>query len=265
MDGQIDKAKEMNGLQKERAFELDAMRGLAVVMMMLHHLIFDLRYLMELDVFAWQESGFFIYWIRPPFVFIFLFISGICCSFSRNNFKRAAKTAAVAILFSMIFYIVSQVTQIEMYVFFNVLHLLALGTLFYAVLSFLENKRSFKGVNAVLILSGTLFLWLAFPLSRLTVTDYPFLLPVAEEFAQNIAMADYMPLVPWLGMFLSGALFGRLYYSNRQTLFPGAPILMKRIVLPFEFTGRNALVFYLLHQPVFIGILYLFRFLGIIG
>ena len=253
-----------DGLLNKRAFELDALRGLAVVMMMLHHLIFDLRYLMALDVFAWQESDFFIYWIRAPFVFLFLFISGICCSFSRNNFKRAAKTAAVAILFSAVFYVVSRVTQSEMYVFFNVLHLLALGTLFYAVLAFLEKKHSFKGVNAVLILSGILFLWLAFPLSRLTGTLNPFLLPLAEEFAQGVGMADYMPLVPWMGMFLFGALFGRLFYSNRQTLFPKAPVLLMRMVFPFEFTGRNALVFYLFHQPVFIGVLYLFRFLGII-
>lgn len=255
----------MKGIRSSRAFELDALRGLAVVMMMLHHLIYDLRYIMGMDVFAWQDSNFFIYWVRAPFLFLFLFISGICCSFSSNNFKRAAKTAAVAILFSVIFYGVSLVTDSEMYVFFNVLHLLALGTLFYAVLAYLERKRSFRGVNAVLILAGVLFLWLAYPLSKLSETLNPVLLPLSETFARGIGMADYMPLVPWMGIFLFGALFGRLHYLNRQSLFPKAPVTLKRIVLPFEFTGRNALLFYLLHQPIFIGVLYLFKFLGIMG
>jgi uncharacterized membrane protein len=255
----------INETRKNRAFELDAMRGLAVVMMMLHHLIFDLRYLMGLDVFAWQDSNFFIYWVRAPFVFLFLFISGICCSFSRNNFKRAAKTAAVAVLFSVIFYAVSRIAGSEMYVFFNVLHLLALGTLLYAGLTWLEQKRSFKGVNAVLILVGVLFLWLSYPLSKINETLQPALLPLAETFAKGIGMADYMPLVPWMGMFLFGALFGRLFYSNRQSLYPKAPPALKRVVFPFEFTGRHALLFYLLHQPIFIGALYLFKFLGIIG
>lgn len=249
----------------ERAFELDALRGLAVVMMMLHHLIFDLRYIFEIDVFAWQDSMFFIDWVRAPFVFIFLFVSGICCSFSKNNFVRAAKMAGVAILFSGIFFFVSIVSQSEMYVYFNVLHLLALGTLFYAILSYFEKKYSFKSVNAVLIFTGVLFLWLAYPLSHLPATYQPLLIPIFEGFTQGVGMADYMPLVPWAGMFIFGALFGRLYYNGRKTLFPGFPTKIKTIISPFEFIGRNALLFYLFHQPIILGILYLLRILGIIG
>ena len=46
-------------LQNTRAFELDVLRGAAVIMMMLHHFIYDLRFIFGLDVFAWQETGFF--------------------------------------------------------------------------------------------------------------------------------------------------------------------------------------------------------------
>ena len=211
-----------------------------------------------------RRPVFFNDWVRAPFVFIFLFVSGICCSFSKNNFLRAAKTAVVAALFSAVFWVVSILLQSEMYVFFNVLHLLTLGTLAYAVLSFLEQKKRLRGVNAILLFSGILFVWLAYPMSKLTLAFQPLLLPFYEGFAQGIGMADYMPIVPWLGMFFFGALFGRLYYRNRQTLFPNASAKVKLAASPVEFVGRHALLFYVLHQPIILGVLYLLEILGII-
>lgn len=248
-----------------RAFELDALRGLSVIMMILHHLIYDLRYIIGLDVFAWQDSYFFIDWVRAPFVFIFLFVSGICCSFSRNNFIRAAKMAAAALLFSIVFYIVSIVLDSEMYVFFNVLHLLTFGTFLYAVLAWLEKRFSFRWGNAVLILLGILFLWMSYPLSNISASHIPALIPLSEQFALGVGMADYMPLVPWFGIFLFGALFGRLYYKEKESLCLLCPAIIVNILKPFGFVGRNAMLFYLFHQPIIIGALYLFQFLGIIG
>jgi len=252
-------------LNTSRAFELDALRGLAIIMMILHHLIYDLRYVIGLDVFAWQDSNFFIDWIRAPFVFIFLFVSGICCSFSKNNFLRSLKMAIVAVLFSGVFFAVSVITDSEMYVYFNVLHLLALGTLGYALLSYLEKKHSLKNINAILIFAGVIFLWIAYPLSRLDPSYNPFLLPLFEGFAAGVGMADYMPLAPWFGMFIFGALFGRLYYQNKQTRFPNCHANIRTAIIPFEFVGRNSLMFYLFHQPVLLALLYLLQFLGIIG
>ncbi|MHB1483156.1 MAG: heparan-alpha-glucosaminide N-acetyltransferase domain-containing protein [Saccharofermentanales bacterium] len=248
----------------QRAFEIDFLRGLAIIMMILHHFIYDIRYVMGIDLFAFQESFVFTEWIRAPFVFIFLFVSGISCSFSKNNFRRSAKMAGFALLFSGVFYVISIISGMEMYVIFNILHLLALGTLFYAILAFFEKKYDFNGVNAILIFTGVIFLWLSFPLSKLGVVDIPYLIPLFEGFDARFGMADYMPMVPWLGMFIFGALFGRLYYKDRQTLLPAIHAKTRYVTLPFEFVGRNSLLFYVLHQPVLIGVLYLLRFLGII-
>lgn len=247
-----------------RAFELDFLRGLSIIMMILHHFIYDLRYVFELDVFAFQDSYIFIYWIRAFFVFIFLFVSGICCSFSRNNLKRSIKMGLVALLFSVVFYIVSKITDSEMFIIFNVLHLLALGTLLYSILSYFENKYSFKSGNIVLIFIGIVFLWLSYPLSYLDSYNIPALIPFHEKFAFNIGMADYMPLVPWFGLFIFGALFGRLYYSDKKSIFPSCPKGIRIISIPFEFVGRYALYFYLFHQVVVLGILYLLKFVGVL-
>ena len=50
---------------KNRILEIDLLRGLAVFLMMLHHLIFDLRYIVGLDVFAFQESSWFVFFLQP--------------------------------------------------------------------------------------------------------------------------------------------------------------------------------------------------------
>jgi uncharacterized membrane protein len=249
---------------RQRAFELDLLRGLAIIAMILHHFIYDLRYIMEMDVFAWQDSFVFENWVRPPFLFVFLFVSGVCCTFSRNNFLRSLKLFAVSILFSLVFYFVSIYTETEMYVVFNVLHMLTLGTFVFALMSLLENRKIIKGIDKILIFLGVIFLWMAYPLSKIPEVRIDVLIPFHENFARGLGMGDYLPIVPWIGFFFTGAFFGRIYYKNKESLFPHAPVAVKKLAAPFEFVGRNALIFYVLHQPVLLASLYLLRFTGII-
>ncbi|MHB1453689.1 MAG: heparan-alpha-glucosaminide N-acetyltransferase domain-containing protein [Saccharofermentanales bacterium] len=249
---------------KNRVFELDFLRGLAIIMMILHHLIYDLRYIMELDIFAWQESYVFEYWIRAPFVFIFLIVSGISCTFSRSNWKRSMKMAAVAIAFSIVFYIVSIVSETQMYVFFNIIHVLAVGTILYSFLDYLEKKKIIRDITLPLLAMVILFMWLEYPLSKIQAVFLPVLLPLHEQFASGVGMADYMPLVPWIGLFFAGAIIGRLFYSQHKTLLPDAPEAVRSISAPFEFVGRNSLLFYIFHQPVLLLVLFLLRTAGIL-
>jgi len=253
-----------SGKKQNRVMELDFLRGFAIIMMILHHFIYDLRYIFELDVFAWQETYFFSHILRPPFVFIFLFVSGICCTFSKNNFLRAFKLIIVAILFSVTFFLVSKFTRTNMYVIFNVLHLLGLGTFLYALINYCEVKTGKIDSNKIYLFSTVLILWLYFPVSKIETSTNVLLAAFHENFAKGFGMADYMPVIPWLGLFFFGVVFGRLYYKDKKTLFPNAPNAVKTLFIPFEFVGRNSLIFYIFHQPVLIGFLYLLRISGII-
>ena len=241
-----------------RAFELDALRGLALLMMVLHHLIFDLRYLLELPVFAFQESAWFINLLRPLFLCVFLVVSGICSTFSRNNFKRGLRVGAAALGFTAATTIASLLTNLDLYIFFNVLHLLALGTLLYA---WITRRDRGRGTDVLLVILTAVTIWVGTILPTEPVNTF-LLLPFGMLPATYPGMSDYLPIFPWLGFFMAGALIGRLQYSDRCTAFPHAPQGLLRAAQPLAFLGRHSLGIYALHQPVLLAVLYGLRALG---
>lgn len=245
-------------VSRYRAFELDALRGLALVMMVLHHFIYDLRYIMGLDVFAWQETWWFENLLRPTFLNVFIVVSGICCTFSRSNTKRGLRLLAVSLLFTVVSIVISIFSGYDFYILFNVLHLLAVGTLLYSGLTVGERRRGQKLVytDVILLALAALLLWLGSLLPHWSGNGSYWLLPLGILPANAIGMADYLPLIPWLGFFLVGALIGRFVYADRQTAFPRVPGWFFTITRPFGFFGRHSLLVYALHQPVLLAVLF---------
>ena len=78
--------------KKDRAAELDFLRGLALVMMLIQHIGYDLRYVFGLPVFGILESNYFWAFIHPVILVLFVGISGTCSTFSNNNLKRDRKS-----------------------------------------------------------------------------------------------------------------------------------------------------------------------------
>ena len=64
--------------------------------------------------------------------------------------------------------------------------------------------------------------------------------------------ADYVPMIPWIFMFWAGY-FGFSIFKKHNWL----PVLGCVSFKPLEWVGRNALLIYMLHQPVVYGVLYL--------
>jgi uncharacterized membrane protein len=247
-----------------RVFELDALRGLALLLMVLHHLSFDLRYMLQLNVFAFQETGWFVHLLQPFFLNVFLVVSGICCTFSRNNTRRGLRLLAVALGLTVATSLISYFSQNDFYIFFNVLHVLAVGTLLYAGMTRPERSkgRPLAGIGISLLVLMAVLIWLASLLPYWSGARSAWLLPLGIVPDNMPGMADFLPLIPWLGFFLLGAVIGRLAYAGRKSLFPNPPIWLGRITRPFEFIGRHSLLIYALHQPILLAVLYGLRALG---
>ena len=63
---------------------------------------------------------------------------------------------------------------------------------------------------------------------------------------------DYVPVLPWLGVMWWGAAAGQWLLVQRQQWLAGA---MPAAARPLAVLGRWSLSFYMVHQPVLIGLL----------
>lgn len=258
--------------KKDRAYELDLLRGIAIVMMMCMHFSYDVRYEFGLDMFSYLESDWYWIFVHPLNLVLFVGVSGICCSFSRNNVVRGAKLLAVALAFTGITVGITHLTYklAESYTFipkvycvilFNVLHMLSVSTLFYALLVFILNKLKLNDKAQALIIGliGSYITTLLLRIHYLDGTSSNWLLiPLGIEVDGAPAVVDYMHLIPWMGVFLIGAAIGKVCYTDKRSLFPKPSDTLCKIKAPIEFLGRHSLIVYLIHQPIGFMILYLF-------
>ncbi|MBO7451753.1 MAG: DUF1624 domain-containing protein [Clostridiales bacterium] len=245
---------------KDRAFELDVLRGIAILWVVFMHFSFDIRYIVRLKAFSYLASNW--YWVFGETLTLITFVglSGVCCTFSKNNLKRGIKLLVVALTVTLVTFIVTKYFGIDCLIIFNVLHTLSVGILLYFVLALIEKKTKMnpKVMSLLMAFFGLWAVEIGNQIARYNgVFKTNLLIPFGILNEDSPYMGDYMPLFPWIGVFLIGAVVGRTIYSDRKTLFPNAPSAVRKITKPFAFMGRHSLIIYLVHQPVVLGITYL--------
>jgi len=228
--------------KKERIQIIDALRGLAVTMMVIHHALFNATEFLGAP--AWVSNNLLIDVLQPIFVGIFLAVSGVASRFSRGNIQRGA----IVIVFAVV---VTYVTvRMEMPIFFGILHLLGTLMIFYGLTHKLWNKIPRKAAPfiyiALIILSVIARNAISPTSGNLVIRD---ILSVLGWRQRGFVSFDYQPLLPAVFVFLLGTWAGQYIREGKfpdwfyETRFPFFPIV-----------GRNALAVYLIHQPVLVGI-----------
>ena len=246
-------------LAKDRAWELDFLRGIALIMMLFMHTSWDFRYEFGVDIFSYLEADWFWSFVHPVIVVLFVGVSGICSTFSRSNVKRGLKILAATLVLNIGTLIIYKVTGIPCLIIFNVLSVLTCGIFLYALIAFIEKKTN-ANPNVANVIMGLIGLYIVIVGCNIhymdNASDSLFFLPVGFNIAGTPPMADYMPLFPWLGVFLLGCVIGRTCYKDKKTLFAGKGKVMSAVVRPVEFIGRHSLIIYLAHQPVIYALLF---------
>lgn len=235
-----------------RLWEIDALRGLAVLLMAFFHLMWNLQFfgLSNVNVFSpnWQlfargiGSG-------------FMLLLGLSLTLDANkhphtlqqrwvrNLRRAGQIALCAALVSLGTYVAVG----DAFVRFGILHLAAvsivLGTLFVRLPA------------PISVLAGVLVLGAWRAVDGVQTTS-PWLIPFGIV-PPGLMMVDYYPLVPWFGMVLIGIAAGHWLYPNAQRRFALPDLGSPRAIAALRFLGHHSLIVYLLHQPILVGIVFL--------
>jgi uncharacterized membrane protein len=259
-----------------RFWEIDAMRGVAIITMIVYHTMWDLWYWRVFpDVVLWD--GFWKYWQRFT-AGTFLILVGVSLTLVYRR-ERARREPGARIFrkfllrglkifgLGMIITVVVTVAGVG-YVDFGILHLIGVSTIlaypflrftwlnlalwvaFSAAGKWIETIR-FDGRWISIPLGSTMFVffldgrWLT-PLG-VTPTRYP--------------AVDYFPLIPWFGVVLLGVWFGNWFYANNRRLIPLPDWGDVPPIRGLRFLGRHSLTIYLIHQPLILLVLAL---LGIV-
>jgi uncharacterized membrane protein len=233
------------GRPSGRLGRLDALRGVAIVWMAAFHFCFDLNYFKLMPKQNFYRDPFWTVQ-RSCIVTLFLFCAGLGQAVALHQgqrwprfWRRWLQVAACALLVTL----GSWWMFPRSYISFGVLHGIALMLI-------------------VARLTGRWGGWL-WPLGALALAlphlvQHPFfdtrLTNWTGLVTRRPVTEDYVPLLPWLGVVWWGMAAGAWLLERRRDFIAG-PI--PKPARPLAALGRWSLSFYMLHQPVLIGLLML--------
>lgn len=227
---------------KKRIQIIDALRGLAVVLMVIHHFLYNMVYFLDAPRWLFHNPVFDV--LHYIFAGLFIFLSGISSRFSRSNIKRGLIVIALAAGISAVTYFM------EMPIWFGVLHLLGFAMLFFGVTRKLWDlipRKASPVLFILLIVAGSLAPGCFSPTSEhVWIRGVLWVLGWSQP---GFISYDYFPLLPWLFVFLLGTWAG-VYISERKL----PEWFYEREVPLFPAIGRKALIIYIAHQPVLYAI-----------
>lgn len=215
-----------------RLMEIDALRGIAILCMVLFHAAYDAMMLGMLDFepYGWP----LIIFVRAV-QFLFLGLVGVSVALSGRGVKGQAKRGAWIFAAGMLVTLATWILFPTEYVRFGVLHFIGVAV---PVVALLKGK---KGLALVLAVGGFL---LGNYLGGLRVESaWLFWLGLRDS---GFASLDYFPIFPWIAAPLVGLVVGEVMYAERKPT--RLAVLAK--VPGLTAMGRHSLAIYLLHQPV---------------
>ncbi|MEZ4860608.1 MAG: heparan-alpha-glucosaminide N-acetyltransferase [Caldilineaceae bacterium] len=236
-----------------RYWEIDTLRGVAIVMMVIFHLMWDLvSFGITPNVVLY--AGFWKYFQRTTAI-SFLLLVGV--SLTVSYWRAKTRHSPGPFLFPKFFWRGLRIFAVGMgftliawatgfgYVHFGVLHLIGVAIILaYPLIEY-------RWVN---LGSWALFFWLGGAI-RGTYLDHNWLDWLGFH-TRLYAPLDYFPLIPWFGVVLLGVAIGNTLYTpqGRILLLPDrshwAPVRL------LQWLGRRSLLIYVIHQPILLALLF---------
>lgn len=242
----MDKPAHSSSSSRSRKDSIDVMRGSAIALMFIYHFCYDLTYY-GLAHFDFYHTPGWLYF-RGLIVTSFLLIVGISLHLATRrglNRKHYVRRLAWLIGYASLVSLGSYLLFEQRWIFFGILHFIALASI--AGLIFTRFFWLNLWLGAGIILLGLNY-------------SHPFL---DQPMLQWLGMVtrlpgteDYVPFIPWFGVVLLGMFIGKLIFDRRPQQgfiqWQGHGVISRTLALG----GRHSLHIYILHQPLFLALLY---------
>lgn len=230
-----------------RLLILDALRGIAIIGMVIYHAAWDLDFLGLAALSVATSAGW--QWMAYCVAGTFLAVSGISLALMTHRRLRLLAFGQRLMLIAVCALVITIATRFlmpETYIYFGILHSIAVGS----VICLLFARLPW----AVAALAGIAVLWVGTTVTLPALGD-PIWAWTGLQAAPPPA-SDFVPVFPWTGLMLLGMATGQIL--SRHTAIADTIAAVEPRRLPGRaliWLGRKSLIIYMLHQPLLIGVL----------
>lgn len=240
-------------LRGDRLWEVDVLRGIAIIMMVVYHLMFDLRVFggKSIDLFGpfwriWQNIT----------ASLFLGLVGLSLTLSYNAARQAGASGSLfgkylmrglqIFTWGMVITLVTFVFNPSIFVRFGILHLIGISIIIsYPLLRF-------RWLNLLLAIA----IIIAGPILQILNPNIGWLGWLGLDQTPT-GVFDWAPMIPWYSRVPLGIFVGNTLYAGGVRHFPLFDLSQNALIRGLRLMGQNSLLIYLVHQPIMITLLIL--------
>lgn len=236
-----------------RLWEIDLMRGIAIILMIFFHFFYDLNHFSITNMKLYSGLMVYIAYVTAS-VFVFLAGISLSISYSKSQNKLLKKEIRLKFLWrggkifllGLIITFISWIYIPERFVIFGILHCIGISIIL--SIPFIRLKITNLIIGFLLISIGVYLKTLTF--------NFNWLIPFGF-LPHKFFTIDYFPLLPWFGVIMVGMAVGNFIYPNAKRLYNIREEIFSPYLKLLCFFGRHSLIIYFLHQPILIGIIFL--------
>jgi len=225
-----------------RIFSIDVLRSFAIVLMVVFHFIYDLRFFGYVEWNTPDGAGWRTF--RHVILISFFICLGASLHLSYQNtidWKKFSKRLTQILVSALAISLVSLIVVPNNYIYFGVLQFIAIASLL--CIMFVNKPRTSLGIGLFIIaiynIGGVSGMW-----------PFTYIQDHLPEYSN-----DYVGLFPWLGVVFVGIWLASTPFVKNDPLQH-----LKRHTW-IAFPGKHSLVIYLVHQPAFFAIFGLIAYL----